>query len=86
MEERRRKLRFRAWRRGFREMDMIMGAFADAEIETLSEAELDAFEALLDVPDWEVWSWLTGEAVAGPAYQGPVLDKLMVFKPGIQAG
>ncbi|WP_238183519.1 succinate dehydrogenase assembly factor 2, partial [Methylobacterium trifolii] len=47
LDPRRRRILFRAWHRGIREMDLIMGRFADAEIGTLSEAELDQFEALI---------------------------------------
>ena len=54
MEARRRKLKFRAWRRGFREMDLLMGSFADAHIGSFGESELDEFEGLggLCVADW----------------------------------
>ncbi len=51
LDERRRRLLYRAWHRGMREMDLIMGRFADAAIGDMSEAELDAFERLTDVPD-----------------------------------
>ena len=46
LDPRRRKILFRAWHRGIREMDLLMGQFADAEIGTLTESELDDFEAL----------------------------------------
>ncbi len=52
------KLRYRAWRRGFREADLILGSFADARLTTLEAAEIDAFEVLLDQPDQDVWDWL----------------------------
>ena len=45
------KLRFRAWRRGFREADLILGPFADKHVSAMSAAELDTFEVLLEVPD-----------------------------------
>jgi len=48
LDPRRRRILFRAWRRGVREMDLVMGQFADANLPTLSEAELDEFERLLD--------------------------------------
>ena len=59
-ENRRNKLKFRAWRRGFREMDMLIGSFADATLGSLDAAGLDEFERLLNVPDWEVYAWLIG--------------------------
>jgi antitoxin CptB len=59
-ETRLKKLTFRAWHRGFREMDLIMGTFADQHLANLDEAGVDAFEALLETPDQDVYAWLTG--------------------------
>ncbi|MEL7129464.1 MAG: succinate dehydrogenase assembly factor 2 [Pseudomonadota bacterium] len=86
MDERRRKLRFRAWRRGFREMDLLMGAFADAHIESLDENGLAEFEALLSTPDWEVYAWLIGRKAVPDNYKGPVLDQLIAFRFAAQPG
>ena len=47
-ETRLKRLRFRAWRRGFREADLILGPFADRHASSLSEAQVTAFEALLE--------------------------------------
>jgi antitoxin CptB len=60
LDERRRRILFRAWRRGGREMDLIMGRFADAYLATMSEAELAEFERLLDLPDPQVLVWIIG--------------------------
>jgi len=85
-EEHRRKLKFRAWRRGFREMDLLMGSFADAEIDTMSEGDLAEFERLLATPDWEVFAWVTGKAEVPDNYQSPVLDRLLAFRYSAQPG
>ena len=60
LSERRRKLLFRSWHRGIREMDLIMGGFADASIAAMSDTELDELERLLEIPDQEIYSWFTG--------------------------
>ncbi len=60
LDERRRRLLFRAWHRGMREMDLIFGRFADVELPTLTDVEVDAFEALLEPQDQEVFSWISG--------------------------
>ena len=60
LDERRRRLLYRAWHRGTREMDLIMGRFADAVIGELSEADIDAFETLSEVPDPDLYAWLSG--------------------------
>ena len=74
------KLRFRAWRRGFREADLILGPFADRHVDTLSPAQLDAFEALLDQPDHDLYAWIIGTAPAPAPYQGEVLDLIRGFR------
>jgi antitoxin CptB len=61
LDVRRRRILFRAWHRGMREADLIMGRFADAAIADLTEDELAAFERLLDVPDRDLLAWVTGE-------------------------
>jgi antitoxin CptB len=61
LDPRRRKLLFRCWHRGMREMDLIMGRFADAAIADLTEDELTTFEVLSELPDRELLGWITGE-------------------------
>ena len=73
MDARRKKLQFRAWRRGFREIDLILGKFADRNLAGLDTPALDAFEALLDAPDQEVYAWIVGQAPAPAAHDTPVL-------------
>lgn len=68
LDERRRRILFRAWRRGLREMDLVMGKFADANLAGLDESELAQFEALLDVPDPEILAWITGGLPTPEAY------------------
>ena len=83
---RRKKLKFRAWRRGFREMDLLMGSFADIAIESMDTAGLDEFERLLSVPDWEVYAWLIGQKDVPDNHRGPVLDQLIAFRYAAQSG
>jgi antitoxin CptB len=66
LDERRRRLLFRAWHRGMREVDLITGRFADAHITSMSEAEVDEFEKLMDVPEPDLLAWVMG-ARATPA-------------------
>lgn len=79
LDPRRRKILFRAWHRGMREMDLIMGRFADAEIGGLSEAELDEFERLIEVLDRDLLSWVTGEAQVPENYDSDVFRRLKAF-------
>lgn len=79
LDIRRRRIRIRAWRRGMREMDIIMGGFVDAEVDLLDKAELSDLEALLDAPDDEVFRWLTGAESAPPAYDTAVFRRIRAF-------
>lgn len=76
IEDRRKKLLFRAQRRGFKEVDLIFGTFAAAELPAMSVSDMDAFEALLDAPDQEVYAWLTGFQPLPSAYDTPLFARL----------
>lgn len=83
MDDRRKKLQFRAWRRGFREIDLILGNFADAHLSGMDEAELDEFEALLNAPDQEVYAWITQQSAAPPDYDTPTLGRIRALHFGL---
>ena len=74
------KLRFRAWRRGFREADLILGPFADKHVSSMSEAELAEFERLLDQPDQDLYAWIVGMLPAPAAFDGELLNRIRVFR------
>ena len=75
-ENRRKRLLFRAQRRGFKEVDLIFGAYAEVSLWSLNEAELDQFEALLTAPDQEVYAWLRGAEPVPAQYDNPVFAGL----------
>jgi antitoxin CptB len=76
LDPRRRKLLFRSWHRGMREMDLIMGRFADSALAELSETELAEFERLIELPDRDLLAWVTGE-VAVPLEVDTVVFRRM---------
>ncbi len=59
-ETRRRRLLFRATHRGTRETDLLIGGFVEPRIATMSEAEMDALEEVMELPDVDLADWLTG--------------------------
>ncbi|WP_342362463.1 succinate dehydrogenase assembly factor 2 [Terrarubrum flagellatum] len=79
LDPRRRRCLYRAWHRGTREMDLVMGPFADAHLPDLTDAELDEFEELIETPDRDLFSWLTGELPTPEAYDRPVWRRLAQF-------
>jgi antitoxin CptB len=82
LDIRRRKLLFRAWHRGLREVDLILGRFADRHVADLDDAALSEFEGLMNVPDGELLAWLTGEADVPAAHDGPLFRRLRDFQAG----
>ena len=79
LDVRRRQILFRAWHRGTREMDLVMGRFADAVLPGLADAELDEFERLIEVPDQDLFSWVMGEAEAPADPDTPLFRKMKDF-------
>ena len=79
LDAHRRKLLFRCWHRGMREVDLIMGRFADAAVDALSDDELAEFERLIEVPDHDLLAWVTGEAAVPAASDTPLFRRLRDF-------
>ena len=79
LEVRRRRLSFRAWRRGMREMDLILGRFADARLPDLSDRDLDDMELLMDRPDQDLFAWVTGAAPVATDCDTPVFRAIVAF-------
>jgi antitoxin CptB len=75
-ENRRKRLLFRAQRRGFKEVDLIFGAYAQSHLAGLDETGLDQFEALLTAPDQDVYAWLRGAKPVPPEYDNVVFAGL----------
>ena len=80
LDDRRKRLLFRCWHRGTREMDLILGRFADIEISGLSDADLAEFERLLEVPDPDLYAALTGDTPLAPEYASALFDRIKAFR------
>jgi antitoxin CptB len=76
---RRRKLTFRAWHRGTRESDLLLGRFADAHVPSFDAGQLDRFEALLGESDPDIYDWVTGRQAPPPAFENDVVGLLLKF-------
>lgn len=80
LDARRKRLRFRSWHRGTREMDLILGRFADAHMEAMTPEQLDRYAALLENSDPDIYDWLTDRAQPPPSAETDVLQLLRRFK------
>ena len=79
LNEKRGRIAFRAWRRGFREADMVLGPFADREGPSLTEAELDEFEALLNIDDQYLYAWIIGREPTPAEHETPLMARIRAF-------
>jgi antitoxin CptB len=77
-QDRLKRMKMRAWRRGTKEMDLVLGPFADAYLDALSAPELEAFEAVLAEQDQDLMAWVFGQADPKPDL-APMLARIMAF-------
>ena len=80
IENRRKRLRFRSWHRGTKEMDLLMGSFADAHLSGFDSSQLDRYEALLDVPEPVVYDWILGHSAPPADHDHDVTRLLLDFE------
>ncbi len=85
LDTQRRKLAWRASRRGIKEMDLLVGGFAVAELPRMNAAELEAFAILLDIPDQQLLAWATHQEPVPPEQDSPMLRALLAFRPQVKA-
>lgn len=79
-ESRLKKLKYRAWHRGFREADLILGPFSETHVAKLTPAQLDAFEVLLDQPDQDLYEWIVEKTPTPPEFDGDLMDLIKAFR------
>ncbi|MDR3500079.1 MAG: succinate dehydrogenase assembly factor 2 [Parvibaculum sp.] len=74
-----RRLKFRSWHRGIKEMDLILGHFADGVMAELSPGDLDQYEALIELEDTTLYNWITGREPTPAEHDTPVLARIRSF-------
>jgi len=80
LDIRRKRLLFRAWHRGTREADLILGSFAESHLASFGEPQLEQFEALLEIPDAELFDWLNRRTMPSPEHDHDVTRLLLAFR------
>lgn len=68
------RMAMRSWRRGMKEMDLILGPFAEAHLAAMTPAALDHYEALLAENDQDLYPWITGAAEPPARFAGLVAE------------
>ena len=84
MDERRRRLLFRAWHRGMREMDLVLGRFADSALAGLSDGELAEIERWLEIPDQQMFAYVLGTEPAPLELDTALFRRLRNFHGSIR--
>ncbi len=79
VQDRRKRIIFRCWHRGTRELDLLLGRFAEAHIQRFTPDELDRFEALIENSDPDIYCWISGRDSVPPAFDNDVFAKLKSF-------
>ncbi|WP_374346638.1 succinate dehydrogenase assembly factor 2 [Phenylobacterium sp.] len=74
------RLKYRAWHRGFREADLILGPFADRYAETFTAEQLDSLEALLEHPDQDLYEWIVERTPTPPEVDGEMMRLIKQFR------
>ena len=82
LDDRLKRILYRARHRGMQETDRLLGGFAERRIRELSPVQLDRFEELLDQPDNDLFAWITGKRPAPGAFDHDVLAALQSFARG----
>ena len=79
-EARLKRLKFRAWHRGFVEADLILGPFVDTHGAALTEAQLDDLERLLEESDHDIYAWIIGRQPIPAAFDTDVMQLIREFR------
>ncbi|WP_167851006.1 FAD assembly factor SdhE [Tabrizicola caldifontis] len=78
VETRLKRMSMRSWRRGTKEMDLILGPFADAHLASLDETDLATYDAILSENDQDLMAWILGQS-APPPTLAPLLERIAAF-------
>lgn len=79
LDDRRKRLLFRCWHRGTREMDLILGGFADVHVSDLSDAEMTELESLMELPDPDLYNAFSGGQPLDAEYANGVFVRIKSF-------
>lgn len=82
LDDRRKRLLYRAWHRGIREMDYVLGSFANAALADMDDTELEQFEMLMQVPDPDMYKWLSGTVAVPANWDNALVRRIRSFHIG----
>lgn len=77
----RKRLAFRSWHRGTREIDLLLGRFADAHVPDFDAEQLDMYDRFLNNSDPDIYNWISRAEPVPPAEDNAVVQLLLAFYP-----
>lgn len=81
LDPRRRRILFRSWHRGIREMDLVLGQFAEENVADLSESDLDLLETIMAEEDNDLIKWINGAEPIPERFRIPLFDRIVSYRP-----
>lgn len=78
-DNRRKRILFRCWHRGMKEMDLLLGGFAQVHIDSLTEGELDELERIITAYDQDLYAWMTGRQPLPEEWDGPLYRRIVTW-------
>ncbi len=81
LDPRRRRILYRCWHRGIREMDLVLGQFAEAELADLSDVEMDELETIMREEDNDLVTWITGAVALPERFDTPLFARIASYRP-----
>ena len=78
------RLLFHAWHRGTREMDLLLGRFVDASVADFTSQDVEEMESLLQVPDVELYRWITEQATIPHNHRSAMLSRVIEYHKGVR--
>lgn len=81
LDERRKRLLFRASHRGMKEADVMLGGYVEAHVATLADDQLDRLESLLDELDVDIMDWVMGKKPVPARHDTDIFQHILAYKP-----
>ena len=80
LEVRRKRLRYHSWHRGTKELDLVLGQFGEKYLSTMSENDIDLFEAIINENEHDIYAWLAGREPVPAQHENHIMYMILNFK------
>ena len=80
LEVRRKRLRYHSWHRGTKELDLVLGQFGEKYLPTMSENDIDLFEAIINENERDIYAWFAGRERVPEQHENHIMNMILNFK------